>query len=150
MTPTPAIRANLNIAIEHTEPHLLSVLKAVCDMGLALMFVPRAAEPFRIPAAATKPTLTIIGDDFDAALGPGAFHRRSLPRVIRGSSSFAVVSSAPPVEVYGTASALAAVARVNIVLIETQPEQELAWVALIQKLASGRLMWLHTIKGGHA
>jgi len=35
-------------------------------------------------------------------------------------------------------------------LIETRPEQELAWVGLIQKLAPKRFIWLATIKGGHA
>lgn len=35
-------------------------------------------------------------------------------------------------------------------LIETRPEQELAWVALIEKLAPGRFIQLATVEGGQA
>lgn len=147
---TPATRADLNRAIEHTEPHLRPVLGAVRDLGLAVMFVPQATEPFRIPRGGDRPTLTIVGDDFDWALGPGAFHMPSLRRIIRAGKAFAIVSSAPVVEVYGTTAVTAAVTGVNAVLIETRPEMEIPWLALVQKLAPGRPVWLSTVEGGHA
>lgn len=147
---SPTARENLDAAIAYAQPHLIPVLTAVRDLGLAMMFVPQGQDPFRIPKTPRKPTMTIVGDDLAKAFGPDAFHMPSIRRVIRESRVFAVVSSAATVEVYGAISATAAAVRVNAVLVETRPEQELAWVALIQKLAPGRPLWLSTIEGGHA
>lgn len=146
----PAARFDLDRAIKFTEPHLVPVLKAVRDLGMAFMFVPQVPEPFRIPRGATRPTLTVIGDDFDAALGPEGFHRPSLRRAIRTSKAFAVVSSAPTIAAYSSISATAALLGVNTLLVETRPEQEIPWLALIQKLAPRRPIWLSTVEGGHA
>lgn len=150
MTPLGASRDNLDLAIAGTEPHLVPVLEAVRDMGLALMFVPQTSEPFRIPRNAKRPTLTVIGDDFDEALGPQAFHAPSLRRVILASRSFTLVSSGPDAAVYGTTAALAAVGRINALLIETRIEQEIAWLTLLQKFAPGRPVLLSTVEGGRA
>lgn len=146
----PTTRANLDRAIKHTEAHLRPILEAVRDHGLAFMFVPQIPDPFRIPRDAHLPTLTVLGDDFDSALGPNAFHMPSLRRVIRASQAFAVVSSAPTVAVYGTISTTAAALGVNTLLVETRPEQEIPWLALIQKHAPRRPVWLSTVEGGRA
>lgn len=145
-----ASRLNLDHAIKHTEPHLRPVLEAIRDLRLAMMFVPQVAEPFRIPRNAHLPTLTIVGDDFDSALGPDAFHMPSLRRAVRTSKAFAVVSSAATVDVYSCAVQTAAILRVNTLLVETRPEQEIPWLALIQQLAPRRPIWLSTVEGGHA
>lgn len=150
VTPHGTTRANLDVAIAHTQPHLVPILTAVRDCGLAMMFVPQGAEAFRIPRGADRPTLTIIGDDFDAAHGPEGFHLPSVRRAIRSSLVFTVVSSAPSVEVYAAAAMAAVLGRLNALLVETRPEQELAWVGLIQKLAPGRPVLLSTVKAGHA
>lgn len=128
--------------------HLRPIMEAVRDGGAGMLFVGQSADVFRIPPK--RPAIVILGDDFDRAVGPEGFHLPSIRRAIRACSAFAVVSSAPPPIVYATVAATAAVMRQNVMLVETRPEQEIAWTALIQKLAPGRMVWLATIEGRHA
>ncbi len=145
-----ATRARLTAAIEQTQPYLRPILEAVRDHGAAMLFVPQGLDAFRIPAKPRKPAIIMIGDDFEAAHGPNGFHMPSIRRAIRACSSFAVVSSAPQAQVYAIIAVTVAATRTNAMLIETRPEQELAWVELIQKLAPGRFIQLATVEGGHA
>lgn len=146
----PTTRENLNRAIEHTEPHLRPVLEAVRDFRVGMLFVRQSAEAFRLPHDPGRPAIVMIGDDFDRAVGPDGFHLPSIRRAIRACSAFAVVSSAPTVDVYATIATTAAVTRRNTMLIETRPDQEIPWVALIQKLAPRCPIVLATVKGGTA
>lgn len=143
-------RANLNAAMEASPEYLRPILEVVRDHGAAMLFVPQGAEPFRLPSEPKKPAIIMIGDDFDRAMGPGGFHLPSIRRMIRASSAFAVVSSAPQPHAYLTIAAGVAMTRQNAMLIETRPEQEIAWLSLIQKLAPGRFIQLCTVEGGHA
>lgn len=143
-------RASLDRAMQHVAPHLRSLLVAVRDHGLGFMFVPQAADPFRIPKRSSRPAIVLIGDDFDVARGPDAFHMPSIRRIIRSCDSFAVVSSEPAVELYATMAAAASLTRRSSMIIETRPEQEIQWVHLIRKLAPGRPICLATVKGGNA
>lgn len=146
----PATRANLNRAIAHTEPHLRPVLEAVRDFQIGMLFVRQTAEPFRLPRDRKRPMIVLIGDDFDAAVGPTGFHMPSVRRAIRACRSFVVVSSSPTVDSYSAVAQVASVTRTNAMLVETRLEQELAWVGLIQKLAPGKPILLSTVEGGHA
>lgn len=143
-------RDGLSRAMQHAAPHLRSLLVAVRDHRMGFLFVPQGADPFRIPKRTDRPAIVLIGDDFETAQGPGAFHMPSVRRLVRGCDSFAVVSSAPAVELYATMAAAASMTRKSCMLIETRPEQEIQWVHLIQKLAPGRPICLATVKGGHA
>lgn len=144
-----ATRANLDLALKTTEPHLRPIIKAVRDHGVDMVFAKQGSEAFRLPRT-SNPAIIILGDDFDCAMGPEGFHLPSIRRAIRAAHSFAVMSSAPQSAVY-TAMALTSVAtRRNTMLIETRPEQEIQWVNLIQKLAPGRMVCLATVEGGHA
>ncbi len=96
------------------------------------------------------PAIIIIGDDFDRAVGPAGFHLPSIRRAIRACTAFAVISCEPLPHVYGVIAITATLTRRNVMLIETRPEQELAWLGLIQKLAPGRPITLATVEGGHA
>lgn len=147
---TPATRANINLALEHSPAYLHPILEAVRDHGVGMMFVPQGLEAFRLPRDQKRPAIVIIGDDFESAVGPGGFHLPSIRRAIRACQYFAVVSSAPPPAVYLTVAVGAATLRQNAMLIETRPEQEIQWVSLIQKLAPGRFIQLATVEGGHA
>jgi hypothetical protein len=145
-----ATRADLNAAIEQSPLHLRPILESVRDFGTAMMFVPQGLQAFRIPRDAKKPTILLVGDDTTRSDGPGGFHEPSLRRIIRASSAFAVVSSAPPVEAYEAIARMAALTRRNVLLVETRVEQELPWMELIQRLAPKRRIILATVCGGHA
>ena len=145
-----ATRASLTAAIDSTPAYLHPILEVVRDHGVAMLFVPQGTQAFRIPDQPKKPAIILIGDDLEAAHGPDGFHMPSIRRAIRACSSFAVVSSAPQAAVYATVAVGVAATRQHAMLIETRPEQELAWVGLIQKLAPGRFIQLATIVGGHA
>jgi len=145
-----ASRASLTAAMEKSPEYLHPILGAVRDHGAAMLFVSQGTQAFRIPDQPKKPTIILVGDDFDRAHGPGGFHLPSIRRAIRACSSFAVVASAAQPAVYATVTVGVAALRQNAMLIETRPEQELAWVALIQKLAPRRFIQFATIEGGHA
>lgn len=138
-------------AAASSAPHLKPVFEGVRDGGVHLLFVPQSATAFRMPAAAaSKPRVVIIGDDFDQSMGPNAFHMPSLRRLIRAGALFGVVTASPEAGLYGSATLAAVLHRSLSVIVETRLEHELQWVELIQKLAPGRMAWLHTVEGGHA
>ncbi len=146
----PATRANLNRAIEHTAPHLRPVLEAVRDLNVGMFFVQQSTQAFRLPRDRARPAIVLIGDDYDRALGPHGFHLPSVRRAIRACSAFAVVSSAPSIDVYASIATTAAATRRSTMLIETRLEQELPWMSLIQTLAPRCPIVLSTIAGGRA
>lgn len=145
-----ASRRNLDDAMAMAQPHLQPIVQAIRDHGVDMLFASQDAGAFRVPAGRNRPVIFMIGDDFDQALGPGGFHLPSVRRAIRACSAFAVISSAPQADAYATMAITAAATRRNTMIVETRPEQEIPWLALIQKLAPKRFIWLGTIKGGHA
>jgi len=147
---TPATRARLDHAMTHAAPHLRPIVQAVRDHGVDMMFVSQDAGAFKTIAGRKHPVIFMIGDDFDEAKGPDGFHLASIRRAIRSSQCFALVSSAPQADAYAAMAIAAAGTRRNTLIVETRPEQEIPWLALIQKLAPGRFIWLATVEGGHA
>lgn len=144
-------REQLTAVIEALPPggqHLVPLMEMVRDGGVGMMFVSQTPEPFRIPKA--KPAIVIIGDDYDKAVGPERFHMPSVRRAIRDCHVFTVVSSAATTPVYAMSGLAAVLNRKHSMLIETRPEQEIAWVNLIKKLSPGALICLSTVEGGHA
>ncbi|MFT4055214.1 MAG: hypothetical protein QM681_11970 [Novosphingobium sp.] len=148
MIVSSASRAQLDAQIDEAEPHLRPIMEAVRHHKVGLMFVSQGDQPFRLPPGRSRTTITVIGDDFHCALGPEAFHMPSLRRIIRASYSFAVVSCEALEDIYDAISLAAVTTRRNVLLIETQPEHELAWVALIAKLAPGRPLTIGTVREG--
>lgn len=146
----PATRADINLAIEASPEYLRPILESVRDHHVAMLFVGQSDAPFRMPTKSDRPNIVIIGDDFDQAIGPEGFHMPSIRRAIRACDAFAIVSSGPQAVVYASIAVTAAASRRNVMLIETRPEQEIPWLALVQKLAPRRHIWLATVKGGHA
>lgn len=142
--------ANLDLAMLSAQPHLKPIVSAIRNYGIGMLFVPQDAGAFRKPRGGKHPTITLIGDDFDSARGPEAFHAPSLRRAIRASHAFAVISSAPQVSAYASIAVTTIATRRDTLLIETRPEMEIPWLGLIQKLAPGRHIWLATIEGGRA
>jgi hypothetical protein len=150
LTSTPSSRERLNQPMVMAAPHLRPIVQVVRDHGVDALFASQAAEPFKAPVGRRRPVIFMIGDDFDEAKGPDSFHMPSIRRAIRSAQCFAVVSSAPQADAYAAMAVAAAGTRRNTMIIETRPEQEIPWLALIQKLAPGRFIWLATVEGGHA
>ena len=146
----PATRDGLTSALDFSPAYLRPIIECVRDHRVGMLFVGQTSKPFRAPVAARQPQIVLVGDDFDQAWGPEAFHMPSVRRAIRACEAFAVVSSGPQPLVYASIAATAAFGRKNVMLIETRPEQEIPWLVIIQKLAPRRHIWLATVKGGHA
>lgn len=145
-----ATRDDITAALEASPAYLRPILETVRDHRVGMMFVPQSDAPFRMIKDPGRPAIVMIGDDFDQAVGPEGFHMPSVRRAIRACNAFAVVSSGGQPVVYASIAATAALGRRNVMLIETRPEQEIPWLALVQKLAPRRHIWLATVKGGHA
>lgn len=150
VTLMPHTREGLDAAWTYSPPYLRPIIEVVRDHGVAMLFVGQSAAPFRIPRDSGKPAIVIIGDDFDKAVGPEGFHLPSVRRAIRSCQAFAVVSSGPLAPVYASIATASAIGRCNVMLIETRIEQEIPWLALVQKLAPRRHVLLSTVKGGNA
>lgn len=146
---TPSTRAALDQTIEGAPAYLRPLFKAVRDDRCGLLFIGQSAAPFDLPVG-DCPAIILIGDDFDQSVGPARFDLPSLRQAIRACDSFAIVSSAPVAAVYALAAATAAIGRRNAMLIETRPEHERAWLAIVREEAPGKQIWLATVKGGAA
>lgn len=110
-------------------PHLAPVIEVVRDFAVKLLFVAQHQEPMTDALdVAERPFIALVADDTDRAVGPGYFDRPSLDRLIGMSDAAAIVAGAPRADVYEGLSALTALFDRNVLIIETRPEQEIAWV----------------------
>ncbi len=141
-------RNRLDYAAEHGR-HLAPLYKAARDHGCIVGIIPQNAGPFD-PPPADRPAIIVIGDDLDQALGPAAFHEQSLRRLLKGVRLAAVVACEPLPEIYASAARHAVLLRKNVVIVETRPEQEIAWVNLIRSIAPDAAFLLGSVKGGEA
>jgi hypothetical protein len=141
--------AAIEAALTSSPAHLLPVLATVRDKRAAMMFVDQDSGPFALPATAKLAATVFIGDDMHVSMGPDGFHLPSIRRLIRACRAFAVVSSAPNANLYGSMAAVA-VGGGHALVVETRLEHEFQWVALIQKLAPHRPLIISTVKGGQA
>ena len=113
-------------------PHLLPVVHAIRHHGVGFLVIPqRATDLDRGITLLTRPFIVLVGDDTDYALGPDQYDRAAFERLIGMTDGVAIISGAPPEEAY-TGIAMMAVAGGNGLIIETRPEQEIAWVNLVQ------------------
>lgn len=132
-------------------PHLNPVFEAVRDFGVSVLIAPQCRDSLdEALDEARDASIVIIGDDTDRALGPDGFHRPSMRRLFRLATETAVVSSAPPEHVYAGMSTLAALARRFVVIVETRPKQEIAWVEFIQAANPNLPILLVTVEAGRA
>ncbi len=143
-----APRERLDYAIEHGR-YLSPLYQAVRDFGCALVIVTQGLEPFDLVTAG-MPVILVLGDDLDEALGPAAFDAKSLRRLLKGVRLAAVVACEPLPEIYASAARHAVLLRKDVVLVETQPEQEIAWVNLIKSIEPDTAFLLGSVKGGTA
>ncbi len=136
--------ARCDAALKTAPPHFEPVMEAVRDHRVAFALVPQKAGRFNLPDIG-RPFLLILGDDLHEALGPSAFHRKSVRRTLQKAIGVSIVGCEPLVDVYAAAvdalvqqgrlsGALRGVAGVKwrlFVLIETRPEQVGPWLRLV-------------------
>jgi hypothetical protein len=146
----PASRVRLDMAFEASPPFLRPVIEAVRSYGCGLLSVGQSSAPFRLPEDPKRPGIIIIGDDLDRAVGPQGFHLASVRRAIKACKAFAVVSCEPLPVAYACLASSAVLLRQNVMIIETRPEQEIAWANIVRKLAPDAQLLLALVKGGRA
>lgn len=147
--PMPGLtRRQLDALIEQGPAHLGPIWAVVRDHGVTFAFVDQGGRPFRLPTT-SGPTITLIGDDTEAAHGPAGFDGPSLQDALKRAQAAIVIGCAALPRFYRLA-ALAAALRLHVVIIETRPEQEIPWIALIQSECSTIPILVGTIKGGRA
>ena len=100
-----------------------------------LIIVPQTSAPFEIPGRWRKPTLVLLGDDFETAKGPGVFDASSVRRALSTAAGTVVVSSESTAKVYSAAIEIARKGNQrgqHAVLIQTQAEFEEQWLHLVR------------------
>lgn len=128
----PAMLDRIEASAAEKAPHLLPVLHAIRHHGAGFLVIPqRASDLDRGIALLARPFIVIVGDDTDAAFGPDQYDRAVLERLIGMVDGVAIISSAPPAEAYASI-AMMTVVDCNGLIIETRPEQEIAWTNLVQ------------------
>jgi hypothetical protein len=138
------LRDAVTIAPNHLKDICAAVRDGLCGFGL----VGQHAGPFQLPD--DRPLITIIGDDLAEALGPAAFHRKSLCKLLNRADMVLIVSSAPTPSVYRRAAAKAARGG-NVVIVETRLERETEWLRLIQRERHRVELIVSTVEpAGHA
>ena len=120
----------LDAALDTAPAHMRPILLATRDHGCAWAVIQQRAGRFDIPKG--KPVIAIIGDDMHAALGPGGFHRKSVRRLLQASRIISIVASEAIPLAYAAAAAAAMGLRLNATIIETRPDQEMQWLALVR------------------
>lgn len=132
-------------------PHLNPVFEAVRDFSVSVLIAPQSKDSLdEALGDARDASIVIVGDDTNRALGPDGFHKTSMRRLFQLATETAVISSAPPEHVYAGMATLAALARRFVVIVETRPEQEIAWVEFIQAANPNLSILLATVEAGHA
>jgi hypothetical protein len=144
-------RLNEIIGGNANAPHMNPVLEAVRDFGVSGMWVPQGKNSLDDALDATRnAAIVLVGDDTDHAVGPGGFDQSSMRRLFQRAEHIAVISSAPPEHVYAGMATLAALARQFVVIVETRPEQEIAWVEFIQAANPNLPVLPVTVEAGRA
>ena len=111
-------------------PHLRPIVEACRDFGCAWASVPQRAGPFRIPS--DRPAIVVIGDDTEQPLGPAGFHQKSVRQFAARCGLAVVVSCEPLFACYAAAATCVVLHRRDALLIESQPQFESDWIALVQ------------------
>ena len=137
-------RHRLDFAVEHGPLHLRGVYRCVRDGGIGFATVPQRAGRFDMPT--TRPHVVILGDDRSQALGPSAFHRKSVRRFAARCRTASIVACEALPILY-TGPALAAMGmRWDGLIVETLPRWEASWADLIREANPSIALMIGTVK----
>lgn len=141
-----AMLERMETSVAAQVPHLLPVVQVVRDCGVGFLVIPQRATGLdRGIDLLARPFVVLVGDDMDSALGPDQYDRAALKRLIGMVDGVAIVSCAPPPEAYSSIALLAAAGH-NGLIIETRPEQEIAWTTLVQEVRADMPILLCSVK----
>ena len=128
--------------------HLTPVIQAVRYYGVSMVSVPQGIKDHHetLPAVLAQPFIALIGDDMHQALGPKAFGKKMLARLIREADAAAIIACEAIHEVYDQMSQQAAIGRRNVLIIETLPERELEWLTCLRSESPKLPITLCTVK----
>jgi hypothetical protein len=129
--------------------HLRPILHAVENYGVGLFMAVQAGPQFSLPAC-DRPLIILLGDDLERALGPDGFEAASLKAVVARAQRAAIVACEPLVEIYGAAAKTAALLRIDVLIVETQPDQEIPWVQYLLRARPGLGLLIGSVVGGRA
>ncbi len=130
--PSTVINGRIRERFPEMQPHLRPLWAAVIQ-GCTFAMIAQGDGVFRIPTK--RPAVVTIGDDLASAKGPSAFNRQSLRRYLSRCSMVSVVSSEAVPAAYAAVAAEAVERRRDVAIIETQPDHEAAWLALVEQSA---------------
>lgn len=144
---TGSILERFETKVAADAPHLLPIVHAIRDHGVGFLVIPQRATGLdRGIKLLQRPFIVMVGDDTDCALGPDQYDSTALDRLISMADGVAIISCAPPPEAYSSI-ALMAMAQRNGLIIETRPEQEIAWTNRVQAVCPEMPILLCTVKG---
>ncbi|SFI40354.1 hypothetical protein [Albimonas pacifica] len=144
---TGSILERFETKVAADAPHLLPIVHAIRDHGVGFLVIPQHATGLdRGIKLLQRPFIVMVGDETDCALGPDQFDSKALDRLIGMADGVAIISCAPPPEAYSSI-ALMAMAQRNGLIIETRPEQEIAWTNRVQAVCPEMPILLCTVKG---
>lgn len=140
--PHPQMRsillAQLTSPVPENVRHLVPIWRAVAENDVAYATVLQNEGRWTVPDG--RPVVVIVGDDLYSAKGPRAFSARSLRAFLPRCGAIAFVGCSAVPEVYADAARMAKEGH-TVAIIESQPEHEDAWLALVEKFApKARLM----------
>jgi len=128
--------------------HLTPLMQAVRYYGVSMVFVPQGIKDHHeaLPAVLAEPFIALIGDDMHQALGPKAFGKKMLARLIRQADVATIIACEAVYDVYDQMSQQAAIGRRNVLIIETLPHRELEWLSCLHRTAPKLPITLCTVK----
>ena len=130
--PSPVIRQRIRDRFADMPAHLRPLWSAVVQ-GCTYATIIQGDGAFRIPTG--RPAVVVIGDDLHASSGPGAFHRRSLRCYLPRCASVCIVTSEAVPDAYAAMATQAVNHRHDVALVETRPDREAEWLALVEQSA---------------
>ena len=131
-------------AVRHATPCWRPLYRALAEQKIDCVKVTQGSGPFHVPSG--RPAFLYLGDDMHMALGPAAFHDGSVRSFMRRCSAFVVVSAGSNVEPYRFAAETAGLQRRNVILVETRPSQETAWIELLRSINPTAFAMICTVR----
>ena len=110
--------------------HLLPIMIAVQDYGIAFSQIRHDCG--LVSFSFDKPTIILLGNDLEEAKGPSAVHEEMVRAVLDKVSRVIIVAGDAQPRFYALAATRAAIFREHVLIIETHPQHEGDWCALIQ------------------
>lgn len=126
-----------NMAAKRQGFYLRPILEAVRRYACKLLLTFQGGSGFVLPST---PWVIVLTDDFLTANGPAAFDGPSLDAAIRAADYCVLVTSGPERGAYQAAATHVAQLRHNVILIETQPYQQEAWLTRIQCIRGANIL----------